>query len=77
MTEHDELKLKLVNSTIWMKVITMIVIIQDVYDQILKQNILKDDHIYRHRAQNSLKTVKYNYFLFALMIGKKLKLSKI
>ena len=39
----------------------MIVIMEDVYDQILKQNILKDDHIYRHRAQTSLKALTYNY----------------
>ena len=34
---------------------------EDVYDQISKQNILKDDHIYRHRAQTALKAVTYNY----------------
>ena len=56
-----------------MKVVIMIVIIEDVYDQILKQNILKDDHIYRRRAQNALKTVKYNYLLFASMIRKYIK----
>ena len=39
----------------------MIVIMEDVYDQILKQNILKDDHIYRHRAQTALKAFTYNY----------------
>ena len=39
----------------------MIVIMEDVYDQILKQNILKDDHIYRHRAQTALKAFIYNY----------------
>ena len=33
----------------------MIVIMEDVYDQILKQNVLKNDHIYRHGAQNALK----------------------
>ena len=38
----------------------MIVIMQDVYDQILKQNIFKDDHIYRHRAQTALKAFTYN-----------------
>ena len=40
----------------------MIVIMEDVYDQILKQNILKDDHIYRHRAQTPLKAFICNYF---------------
>ena len=39
----------------------MILIMEDVYDQILEQNILKDDHIYRHRAQTALKTFTYNY----------------
>ena len=34
---------------------------EDVYDQILKQNILKNDHIYRHRAQTVLKAFTYNY----------------
>ena len=39
----------------------MIVIMGDIYDQILKQNTLKDDHIYRHRAQTVLKAFTYNY----------------
>ena len=39
----------------------MIVITENVYDQILKQNILKEDHIYRHRAQTVLKACTYNY----------------
>ena len=34
---------------------------EDVYGQILKQNILKDDHIFRHRAQTALKAFAYNY----------------
>ena len=34
---------------------------EDVYGQILKQNILKDDHIFRHRAQTALKAFTYNY----------------
>ena len=40
----------------------MIEIMEDIYDEILKQNILKDDHIYRHRAQTALKAFTYNYF---------------
>ena len=40
----------------------MIEIMEDIYDQILKQNILKDDYIYRHRAQTALKAFTYNYF---------------
>ena len=42
--------------------IEMIVITKNVYVQILKQNILKEDHIYRHRAQTVLKACTYNYF---------------
>ena len=34
---------------------------EDVYDQILKQNILKDDHIYRNREQTALKAFTYKY----------------
>ena len=40
----------------------MIVIMEDLCDEILKKNILKDDHIYRHRAQTALKAFTYNYF---------------
>ena len=39
----------------------MVVIMKDVYDQILKQNIFKDDHIYKHRTQTVLKAFIYNY----------------
>ena len=39
----------------------MVVIMEDVYDQILKQNILKDEHIYKHREQTALKEFTYNY----------------
>ena len=39
----------------------MIVIMEDVYDQILKQNILKGDHIYRHRAETALKAFTCSY----------------
>ena len=34
---------------------------EHVYDQISKQNILKDDHVYRNRAQTALKAFTYNY----------------
>ena len=39
----------------------LIVIMQDVYDKILKQNILDNDHIYKQRAQTALKALTYNY----------------
>ena len=39
----------------------MIVIMEDIYDQILQHNILKDDHIFKHRAQTALKAFTYNY----------------
>ena len=39
----------------------MIVIMEDIYDQILHHNILKDDHIFKHRAQTALKAFTYNY----------------
>ena len=39
----------------------MIVIMEDIYDQILRHNTLKDDHIFKHRAQTALKAFKYNY----------------
>ena len=34
------------------------VLMEDVYDQIFKQNILKDDHVYRHRTQTALTSSK-------------------
>ena len=34
---------------------------EDIYDQILQHNILKDDHIFKHRAQTALKAFTYNY----------------
>ena len=58
----------------------MIVIMEDVYDQILKQNILKDDHIYRHRAQTSLKALTTIWIWTSnscSMTGRKLKLYKM
>ena len=39
----------------------MIVIMEVIYDQVLKQNIFKDDHIYRYRAQTVLQAFTYNY----------------
>ena len=39
----------------------MIVIMEDIYDQILQHNILKDDHFFKHRAQTALKAFTYNY----------------
>ena len=39
----------------------MIVIMEDIYDQILQHNTLKDDHIFKHRAQTALKAFTYNY----------------
>ena len=39
----------------------MIIIMEDIYDQILQHNILKDDHIFKHRAQTALKAFTYNY----------------
>ena len=40
----------------------MILIMEDVNDEILlKQNILKDDHVVKHLAQTALKAFTYNY----------------
>ena len=39
----------------------MIVIMEDIYDQILQHNILKDDHIFKHSEQTALKAFTYNY----------------
>ena len=59
----------------------MIVIMEDLCDEILKKNILKDDHIYRHRAQTALKAFNTTISIWMSnsysMTGRKLKLSKI
>ena len=59
----------------------MIVIMEDIYNQILQHNILKDDRIFKHRAQTALKVFTYNYLDLDIkgfsMIRRKLKHFKI
>ena len=39
----------------------MIVIAEDICDQILRNDILRQDHISKHRLQTALKAFTYNY----------------
>ena len=39
----------------------MIVIIDDIWEQILRKNVLMEDHISKHRLQTPLKAFTYNY----------------
>ena len=39
----------------------MIVIAEDIWDQILRNDVLKQGHILKHRLQTALKAFTYNY----------------
>ena len=39
----------------------MVVIVEDIWDQILRNDVLKEDHILKHRLQTALKAFTYNY----------------
>ena len=39
----------------------MIVIAEDIWDQILRNNVLKQDHISKQPLQTALKAFTYNY----------------
>ena len=34
---------------------------EDIYDQIVRQNVMKDDNISKHSIQNALKSFTYAY----------------
>ena len=39
----------------------MIAVMEDIYDQIVRQDILKKDNISKHRVQQALKSFTYSY----------------
>ena len=45
----------------WPKESEMNVIVEDIWDQILQNNVLKEDHISKRRLQTALRAFCYNY----------------
>ena len=39
----------------------MVAIVENIWDQILRNDVLKEDHISKHRLQTALKAFPYNY----------------
>ena len=39
----------------------MVAIVENIWDQILRNDVLKEDHTSKHRLQTALKAFSYNY----------------